>query len=114
MSTKAYIARVRRPGELEFVLSIKNSHPEYLGVLLKSHYTELNKVKDMLEGGDIKGFHKDVENIDRVTATGNYTSRIVPDYQFWDMFYVHQIDYMYIFENGNWMILDKQSKKIEI
>lgn len=110
MST-AYIARERRAGEYEFVHSIKNSHPEYLGILLKKYYNDLNKVKDMLEAGDIKKIHKDIKNIERLRVTGNYTSRIVPDYQLWNMFYIHKIDYLYIYRDGKWNVISGSTGK---
>ena len=53
MSTRSRIGILNQDGSIESVYHHSDGYPQWLGVVLKRHFSNSLKVRDLMEGGDI-------------------------------------------------------------
>jgi len=112
MSTRAYIARERKAGELEFIYNHYDGDPEYLGRILKRCYRTRDKVETLLQGGDISYIRERPDLIER--ARGGKPAEVMPERRFRNLLASRTLDYVYLFRRGRWTAFDAEMNEIEI
>lgn len=112
MSTRAYIARETKAGEVEFIYNHFDGDPEYLGRMLKRCYRTRDKVEALLAVGDISYIRERPDLLER--ARGGKMAEVMPERRFRDMTAYRQIDYVYVFKRGRWIAFDARMNEIEI
>ena len=70
MSTNALIGLLKSDGRVISIYSHSDGYPEYLGALLNEHYLNINKVKKLMQKGDVSILGRNLEPCEAVRRFG--------------------------------------------
>ena len=100
MSTRSRIGYVNDKGQYVTAYCHWDGYVEYTGVMLFTHYRDLNKVKKLVDGGSFSSIKDEPDAVSRY----EYEAPLVFDAFSELIDYMNKSDqeYLYIFENGEW------------
>jgi len=131
MATRSRIGFLLKDESIVSVYCHWDGYPEYNGRLLRDHYGTIEKVRELIDGGNISALHTNAGwNNETLPESGPlyYTSRgetieqNAPKYHGnLERFFAEDAEeYAYIFEKGEWVCYDTKSwsdtymQKVEI
>ena len=119
MATRSRIGYVNENGSITSAYCHYDGYPQHNGKILKEHYTTLDKVKQLVDGGDMTclgatcdkpeghTWENPVENVTvyygRDRGEKNVDAKVSPTKEtFVELAKGSWGEYVYIFENGKW------------
>ena len=111
MGTRSSIGCVMPNGEIEYVECRFDGYLSHVGKILVEHYNDLDKVLELLLGGDIVSLREDLEHTERESALG-FTK--IDDFMEcgvkespWvgDYLLNSNGEYKYLFDKGKWYVV---------
>ena len=127
MSTRSIIGLKEHGGDIRYIYCHSDGYPEYNGRILKKHYTDEEKVKDLINLGDISvldehiGSKQDFNNRTRGWTlaygrdrgeTGVKAKLSTPQSLGWNAGRCGA-EYAYVFEDGKWKSYAVHTDKLE-
>lgn len=74
MATRSTIAKVQEDGRtVRSIYCHWGGYPEYVGMVLQKHYTDINKIDELLALGDLSALGNKIGNKQLVSTEPNYT-----------------------------------------
>ena len=125
MSTRSYIGITNADSSVDAIYCHYDGYPEYNGVMLIKHYTSPDKVRDLINLGDISSLREEVfptsdshtfeHPEDGVTIayirdrgeTGCETSHFINEDDFEKSVTDGFIEYIYLFKDNKWYMKDQ-------
>ena len=105
MSTTAAISFMERTDFIKTAIVNFDGYPSNTGRMLKEHYTNSDKVRDLLEGGDFRSME---EELDDIEYYGALSDRMTSSNSLHEA--VNQVscsaDYHYVFDGETWSMVD--------
>lgn len=123
MSTRAVIGRTNPDKTITYIYLHNDGYPEYAGTILRDHYTDEDKIKRLLELGDLsiiglepvvvqRDEQYEIENgfYNKCGAYGedNNTAKNLDEYL--DKADGMFAEYVYLYEDGHWRVYDYTTK----
>ena len=111
MGTRSSIGCVMPNGEIEYVECRFDGYLSHVGKILVEHYNDLDKVLELLLGGDIVSLREDLEHTERESSLGydNLEDRIECEVKeadwIGDYLLKGEGEYKYLFDKGMWYVV---------
>lgn len=111
MGTRSSIGCVMSNGKIAYVECRFDGYLSHVGLLLEKHYNALDKVLELLLGGDIVSLREDLEHTERESSLGydNLEDRIECEVKeadwIGDYLLKGEGEYKYLFDKGRWYVV---------
>ena len=103
MGTPCSIAIMERHDSIRAIYCNFDGYISRTGTMLKESYTDIDKVRQLIAGGNIRGLETEVELVERYPG-----AREVPTHtdcmQHWLKEYAGQVQYNYLFDGERWSV----------
>ena len=112
MGTRSSIGCVMPNGEIEYVECRFDGYLSHVGRILVEHYNDLDKVLELLLGGDIVSLREDIEHTERESSLGfdkieDFIDCEVKEADWMGDYLLNgEGEYKYLFIKGMWYVVD--------
>lgn len=103
MATRSLIGIVNQDGSINYIYCHFDGFPtgeKSVGWTLRDFYVDEEKIRKLINGGDISALVPDVDSVERYER--NDGRRAISETEFRMMGKKSCVDYLYLFENNNW------------
>lgn len=121
MSTRSYIGTRNTDGTVDHIYCHFDGYPEGVGAILIKHYTNPNRVNELMKLGDLSVLGKFIgekQDFDKRIRDcclaygrdrGDANTEAIP-HLFEEIIKDQMVDYVYIFDGSNWECYDTKHK----
>ena len=113
MATRSHIGKRNLDGTVDYIYCHWDGYPSYNGVILKDHYTTMDKVNELIELGDLSSLNKNIGSKhdwsnppeDECNAYGRDRGEKragARNKLFQDLLNDDNVDYVYVFDGDYW------------